>query len=71
MSDQPLHWRKSTASSANGNCVELAAAPSEHVMIRNSRHPRGPVLRVTRGALAALLAGIRAGEFDDLADGAP
>lgn len=64
---QPVtHWRHSTASSPNGNCVELAALSPEHVLMRNSRHPQERSLVVSRDELAAFLAGIRAGEFDDL-----
>jgi hypothetical protein len=59
-------WRKSTASNPTGNCVELAELPNGGIAVRNSRSPRGPVLVYTRAEIAAFLAGVRAGEFDDL-----
>ena len=36
--------------------------------MRNSRHPGGPTLVYTRAEIAAFIAGVRSGEFDDLAD---
>jgi Domain of unknown function (DUF397) len=62
-----VQWRKSQASNPSGNCVEVAALPSGDVAVRNSRHPAGPALVYTRAEVAAFLAGVRAGEFDDLA----
>lgn len=61
-------WRKSSASNPTGNCVELAALLDGGVAVRNSRHPGGPTLVYTRAEIAAFLSGVRAGEFDDLAD---
>jgi Domain of unknown function (DUF397) len=60
-------WRKSTASNPNGDCVELATLPAGPVAMRNSRDPHGPALLYPRAAIAALLEGVKAGEFDDLA----
>lgn len=61
-----VQWRKSTASSPQGNCVEVAALTSGEVAMRNSRQPEGPALVYTRAEIAAFLAGVRNGEFDDL-----
>ncbi|WP_372496840.1 DUF397 domain-containing protein [Pseudonocardia humida] len=61
-----VRWRKSTASNPTGNCVELAELPGGGVAVRNSRSPQGPVLVYSRAEIAAFLAGVRAGEFDDL-----
>jgi hypothetical protein len=60
-------WRKSQASNPSGNCVEIAALSGGEVAVRNSRHPSGPALVYTRAEIAAFIAGIRNGEFDDLA----
>jgi hypothetical protein len=63
----PASWRKSTASNPSGACVEVAALPGGDVAVRNSRHPSGPALVYTKAEIAAFLAGVRNGEFDDLA----
>ena len=49
-------WRKSTRSSSEGVCVELANAGA----VRDSKNPVGPVLRVN---LAGLLAAVKAGRI--------
>jgi hypothetical protein len=63
----PVEWRKSSASNPSGNCVEAAALPDGSVALRNSRQPAGAALIYTRAEIAAFLAGVRNGEFDDLA----
>lgn len=62
-----VQWRKSTASNPSGNCVEVAGLPGGGVAVRNSRDPQGPALVYTKAEVAAFLAGVRNGEFDDLA----
>ena len=62
-----LEWRKSSASNPSGNCVEAATLPDGSVALRNSREPDGAALVYTRAEIAAFLAGVRNGEFDDLA----
>ncbi len=59
-------WRKSSASNSQGACVELARLASGEFAVRNSRHPGGPALIYTRAEIAALIEGVKTGEFDDL-----
>ena len=62
-----VEWRKSRFSNPSGNCVEVAALPDGSVAMRNSRDAAGPALVYTRAEIAAFVAGVRNGEFDDLA----
>ena len=59
-------WRKSSASNSQGACVELAKLGSGEFAVRNSRYPDGPALIYTRAEVAALIEGVKMGEFDDL-----
>lgn len=56
-------WRKSKASDASGDCVEVAST-GELVLMRNSQHPSGPILTFSLREWAAFLTGVRCGEFD-------
>jgi Domain of unknown function (DUF397) len=58
-------WRVSSYTGGNGgNCVEVARNLPGVVAVRDSKDREGPALVVEPRAFAALLAGIRAGEFD-------
>jgi len=58
-------WRVSSYTGSNGgNCVEVARNLPGAVAVRDSKDREGPALVVEPGAFAALLAGIRTGEFD-------
>ena len=58
-------WVKSSFSSPNGNCVELAELPhGEGIAVRNSRDPQGPALVYTRQEIEAFVRGAAAGDFD-------
>ncbi|HEY3734780.1 MAG TPA: DUF397 domain-containing protein [Streptosporangiaceae bacterium] len=53
-------WRKSTRSSGNGECVEIATS-AETVAIRDSKDPDGPKLTITRPAWAAFIHRVKDG----------
>jgi Domain of unknown function (DUF397) len=46
--------------------VQVAELADGAIAMRNSRHPSGPALIYTRAEIAAFLAGVKNGEFDDL-----
>jgi hypothetical protein len=60
-----LSFRKATASSNGGNCVEVALLPDGGRAVRDSKDQQGPVLRFTRAEWSAFLDGAKGGEFDD------
>jgi hypothetical protein len=60
------HWRKSSISNSQGTCVELARLTGGEYAVRNSRNPEGPALIYTHAEIAALIEGVKQGEFDDL-----
>jgi hypothetical protein len=50
-----VRWRKSSYSAGTGGeCVEVAATPGQ-VLIRDSKNPDGPVLRLAPSAARSLL----------------
>jgi hypothetical protein len=59
-------WRKSQRSNSQGACVELARIDTSTVAMRNSRDPRGTALIYPADAVRAMVAALRAGEFDYL-----
>jgi hypothetical protein len=59
-------WQKSSRSSGNGNCVEVAVV-DEVVAVRDTKDRSGPMLVFTASEWQAFVAGAKAGEFD-LAD---
>jgi hypothetical protein len=62
---QNLRWRKSSFSPGS-NCVEVAV-DGDAIVVRNSNHPDAGIVMFTRDEMAAWIAGIQAGEFNDLA----
>jgi Domain of unknown function (DUF397) len=61
-----LAWRKSSYSSAQGNCVEVATLPGGHTAVRDSRRRTGPALVVTSAAWHAFRDEIKMGKLDQL-----
>ena len=71
------HWRTSTRSGTNGNCVEVASnlLDTQHVevaknlpgivAVRHSKDPDGPVIAYTDAEWSAFTGGVRDGEFDE------
>lgn len=60
-------WRKSSKSTYNGNCVEIARLNSGRVGVRDTKDQgTGPVLAFTASEWGAFLAGVKAGEFDSI-----
>jgi hypothetical protein len=56
-------WLKSSYSSANGQCVEVAGNMPGVVAIRDSKNVDGAALVITSRAWIAFLAGVRDGDF--------
>jgi Domain of unknown function (DUF397) len=52
-------WHKSSHSSQDGNCVEVAANLPGAVAVRDSKDPDGPVLVVTREQWRGFVAALR------------
>jgi hypothetical protein len=48
----------------------MAEVGIDKLAVRNSRNPEGPALIYTRAEIAALIEGVKMGEFDDLVNGA-
>ncbi|MFD0363393.1 DUF397 domain-containing protein [Nocardia sp. GCM10030253] len=57
-------WFKSSRSSANQECVEVAFLDGGMVGVRDSKNPTGPALVFTPGEWDAFVAGARDGEFN-------
>lgn len=63
--DDPSHdWIKSSFSTHNGNCVEVAGLAGGTIRVRDSKNPRGGVLNFTTANWDAFIGGVRTGEFD-------
>jgi hypothetical protein len=56
-------WRKSTRSSGNGQCVEVAKV-ADKIAVRDSKDPAGPALLFTELEWSAFVGGVKAEEFD-------
>jgi uncharacterized protein DUF397 len=58
MSAPQVRWHKSSHSSANGQCVEVAPV-SGTIAVRDSKNPAGPELIFTRQAWVAFVEGVK------------
>jgi hypothetical protein len=64
MPEPQLNWVKSSASVANGACVEMAIA-DDSIILRCSRRPDVRI-HFTHAEIAAFFEGVHNGEFDHL-----
>ncbi|MGH3493473.1 MAG: DUF397 domain-containing protein [Sciscionella sp.] len=60
----PQHWRKSSFSSSQTNCVEVAPLDDGGVMVRDTKDRNLQAHRYTHDEWVAFVAGVKAGEFD-------
>lgn len=56
-------WRKSSASGAEGDCVEVAELPDGARAVRDSKNPEREPLRFTASEWVAFRAGVMSGEL--------
>lgn len=56
-------WRKGNISLSVNECVQVICG-QEHVWVRDSKNPLGPVLGLTCAVWAVFVAGVQRDEFD-------
>ena len=61
--NSPVGWRRSTYSSYNGNCVEIAGLPDALIGVRDSKNIEGGSLRFSAAEWDAFVGSIRSGNF--------
>ncbi|MBG0828531.1 DUF397 domain-containing protein [Planomonospora sp. ID67723] len=59
-----VSWVKSSLSSTNNECVEVARPDRGPVLVRDSKDPDGPKLAFTQAEWRAFVAGVKGGELD-------
>jgi hypothetical protein len=60
--DEP-RWFKSSRSSGNGACVEVAFVATGAVAMRDSKDPKGPVLRFPAAVWREFVESVRTGNL--------
>jgi hypothetical protein len=59
-----VEWRKSTRSSGNAACIEVAGLPTGGRAVRDSKNSTGAALMFTAAEWTAFTAGVKSGDFD-------
>lgn len=63
--DDQLVWRKATRSGGEGgDCVEVAQQSTGGRLVRDSKDPLGPWLRLTESGWSSFRQAVQAGQFD-------
>jgi hypothetical protein len=57
-----MNWKKSSYSTAQGNCVEVAPV-REGTAVRDSKNPAGPVLRFPADSWRAFIGAVKSGRI--------
>jgi hypothetical protein len=57
-----MNWKKSSYSTAQGNCVEVAPV-REGTAVRDSKDPAGPVLRFPADSWRAFIGAVKSGRI--------
>jgi hypothetical protein len=58
----PAQWVKSSRSTNEGECVEVADL-GQHRAVRDSKNPTGALLRFSAAQWSAFMAGVREGQL--------
>jgi Domain of unknown function (DUF397) len=59
-----MNWRKSSYSTDQGNCVEVARSLLGVVAVRDSKNPDGPKLTFTPASWQSFTASLKTGHHD-------